>query len=322
MTLAGEAGKIDTMENNKLKKLGKYFTKGAKIGLMAAMLATTACNNELELGEKPTEIEQPTSKYEIEQDLEKHIFERHRFVRKDEEFLNGGEFGTLVEKGNFYYYHAKEFMGQKLALFNDAMQRESNPKFKQLAQNMVDNNRFNDVGTYTIDKVIAANCHDYGAYLGNIIYPMSIDDRGKFMACYDYLANRAYNDSLGQRAGQKKQANKELTEIKQELRDHGVDVNDHAVEGTLCEMLQDIEWVVGVSSGTLFQGVNIALFNEGMWGARDLGGSAEAITSNSSYKDINGDNIGERERSALHSIIRGEMQRLSWQQEQQNTMER
>ncbi len=266
-------------------------------------------------------------KFAIEQDLETYIFGRHRFADKDEDFYNGGEFGTRVEKGNFYFYHAKEFMADQLSEFNRAMQNESNETFKQLAQNMVDNNKFNASGTYTIDQVISQNNFDCGKFFGHIEYNIADDDDYfKFVACYDYLANRAYNDSLGAQAGTRTKANEELAEIKQELSNLGIAANDQNVEGILCDLLDEVEKKTGVRRTTLVKGVNIALYNEGMWGVRDLGGSAEAITSDASPKTPNmfdRYSVGERSRMDFDRIAMSTMEALFRQEQQATaTMER
>ncbi|MDE7383953.1 MAG: hypothetical protein K2M99_08745 [Treponemataceae bacterium] len=269
-----------------LKKWGKYFAKGAKVGLMAAMLATTSCGNQMSDDDGVTYVAEDkfgiNSDFEFEQDLKADIFNRHRFAPKNGTFKNLSH-DEISMFGWHLYKHAEKYLTNELAEFNKAMQKESNATFRNLAQRMAKNNAFAKSGIRTIDSAIAQNNNECAELFANMIYPLEARSRTEFMACYDYLANRAYNDSLGQKAGTMSRANSDLAETKQKLQNLGIATNDHAVESKLYSFLTPMSERTGVSVNTLQRGINLALCTDGMHGARDLGGSAEALSHDPVY---------------------------------------
>ena len=252
-------------------------------GVLLFLFGVASCNSSEE-----TVIGQPSYKYgvsndfEIKQDLEKDIFDRHRFAPKDGTFkyLSNDEIASF---GWRLYKHAEKYLTNELTEFNKAMQKENNATFRNLAQRMAKNNAFTKSGIRTIDSAIAQNNNECAELFANMIYPLEARSRTEFMACYDYLANRAYNDSLGQKAGTMSRANRDLDNTKQKLQKLGITANDHAVESKLYSLLTPMSERTGVSVNTLQRGINLALCTDGMHGARDLGGSAEALSHDPVY---------------------------------------
>lgn len=285
---------LDTMKNNKLKKLGNFFAKGAKVGLTAAMLATTACSNILTIDDLQNSgiVEENTygmgSDFEINQEgMQKQLFGRHRFAPANATF-DGLSHKEIGDFGWRLYTHAAKYLTEQLAEFNQCMQEEPNEKFRNLAQKMKDNNAFkydiDSTVSQIIDDAIIKNLNDCADLIANMVYPLEPKTRHKFMACYDYLANRAYNDSLGKKAGTMPRANSDLAATKKELQDLGIKATDFGVESAMYVLLsEDVSKKTGVSLKTLCRGVNVALCSDGMWGARDLGGSAEVLKNSPTY---------------------------------------
>lgn len=253
-------------------------------GVLLFLFGIASCNSSEE-----AVIEQSDYKYgvsdnfEIDQTgMETQLFGGHRFAPKDGTF-NGL---TREEIGGFgwrLYKHAEKYLTNELAEFNYYMQQEPNETFRNLAQKLEKNNAFDKKNIRTIDAAIAQNNNDCAELFANMIYPLELQERNKFMACYDYLANRAYNASLGQKAGTMPRANSDLEETKQKLQKLGIEAKGFEVESTLYDLLSEVKEKTGVSVNSLHRGVNLALCTAGMHGARDLGGSAEALSSSPTY---------------------------------------
>lgn len=322
------------MKNNKLKKLGKFFAKGAKVGLMSTMLATTACVNILDIDELrkggngtiENNIDDKygvSSNFEIDQDgMLTQLFGRHRFAPVDATFegLSHDEIGDF---GWRLYKHSAKYLTERLAEFNYYMQEiGTNEKFRNLAQKMEDNNAFKK-DVLTIDQAITRNLNDCAELFANMINPLEVRERNKFMACYDYLANRAYNASLGQKAGMMPRANRDLAETKQTLEELGITAKDFDVQSTLYYLLDEIKEKTGVPLKVLHLGVNVALCSDGMRGARDLGGSAEALNKTRTYIEPGTfkSKLGEWSRIDFDNAVSWELHQL-WEVEQEPTMVR
>lgn len=269
-----------------VKKVRQYFAKGAKVGLMAAMLATTSCGNQMSDDDGVTYVAEDkfgiNSDFEFEQDLKADIFNRHRFAPKDGTFKNLSH-DDISMFGWHLYKHAQKYVTNELKEFNDAMQNENNAKFRQLAQEMAHTGFFGSINNPTIDSAILFATSHCGELFANMIYPLDEDPRHTASLCFQYLANRAYNDSLGQKVGTMPRANRDLTETKEELQEMGIATNDHNVETTLYNLLTQMSEKTGVSVKTLQRGVNLALCTAGMHGARDLAGYGEAISRDPVY---------------------------------------
>ncbi|MDE6244790.1 MAG: hypothetical protein K2M50_03940 [Treponemataceae bacterium] len=291
-------------------------------GVLLFLFGVASCNSSEE-----TVIEQPSYKYgvsddfEIKQDLEKDIFDRHRFAPKDGTFsgLSKEEIGGF---GWRLYKHAEKYLTNELAEFNKAMQKESNATFRNLAQEMENNNAFKR-NVITIDYAIARNNNECAELFANMIYPLDEDTGYTAIVCFEYLANRAYNDSLGQKAGTMSRANRDLAETKQELQELGIAANDHAVESKLYNLLTPMSEKTGVSVNTLRRGVNLALCTAGMHGARDLGGSAEALSNSPSYVTPGAfqSTLGEWSKNDFTGTLSIELRHL-WNAEHAQTMDR
>ena len=294
------------------------------------MIACSGGDNEIE---KPTsswvdqiETEQGLLKDEIKpmvinQDLQKnkYIFDRYRFVNPETDWLYfNGETGA--ERGFYAYIYARKFMEGQVDEFNRAMQKEKNATFKQLANDLVANNPFEHNVSGSIDGIINKNNHNFGTLFGNMIYHLNDLQREQAGFCYQYLANRAYNDSLGEKAGTMETANAEIAKVKQELTKLDVQLNDQAVEDTLCGLLGDVAKQTGIAQGVLVRGVNLALYNEGLWGLRDLGGSVRSITTSPVYKPSGQHDgydrydIGNRTQNKFHAAINATLAILTNQQ--------
>ncbi|MBD5404213.1 MAG: hypothetical protein HDR55_04390 [Treponema sp.] len=309
-----------------VKKLGKYFAKGAKVGLMAAMLATTSCGNQMSDDDGVTYVAEDkfgiNSDFEFEQDLKADIFNRHRFAPKNGTFKNLSH-DEITMFGWHLYKHAQKYVTNELKEFNNAMQNENNAKFRQLAQEMANTNFFGSINNPTIDSAIAIANADCGKLFANMIYPLDEDPRYTASLCFLYLANRAYNDSLGQKVGTMPRANRDLTETEEELQKMGITANDHNVETTLYNLLTPMSEKTGVSVKTLQRGINLALCSAGMHGARDLAGYGEAISRDpvyvpaGTYKSI----IDEWTQIDFDREVNMELQHI-WYTEHARTMER
>ena len=291
-------------------------------GVLLFLFGVASCNSSEE-----TVIEQPNYKYgvsndfEIKQDLEKDIFDRHRFAPKDGTFkyLSNDEIASF---GWRLYKHAEKYLTNELTEFNKAMQKESNATFRNLAQKMVDNNAFKR-NAVSIDTAIGQNNVDCAELFANMIYSLDDDPRYTAIVCFEYLANRAYNDSLGQKAGTMSRANRGLEETKQALQDLGIAANDHTVESKLYKLLTPMSEKTGVSVNTLQRGINLALCTAGMHGARDLGGSAEALNNSPIYMKPGTLNsrLGEWSKDNFTGSVSIALRHL-WNAEQEQTMAR
>lgn len=292
-------------------------------GVLLFLFGVASCNSSEE-----TVIEQPSYKYgvsddfEIKQDLEKDIFDRHRFAPKDGTFsgLSKEEIGGF---GWRLYKHAEKYLTNELTEFNKAMQKENNATFRNLAQRMAKNNAFTKSRIRTIDSAIAQNNNECAELFANMIYPLDDAPRYTAIVCFEYLANRAYNDSLGQKAGTMSRANRDLAETKQELQELGIAANDHTVETALYKLLTPMSEKTGVSVNTLRRGVNLALCTAGMHGARDLGGSAEALSHDPVYvaPGTFQSKLGNWTKDYFTGTVSSELQ-LLWNAEHAQTMAR
>lgn len=291
-----------------VKKWGKYFAKGAKVGLMVAMLATTSCGNQMSDDDGVTYVAEDkfgiNSDFEFEQDLKADIFNRHRFAPKDGTFKNLSH-DEISMFGWHLYKHAQKYVTNELKEFNNAMQNENNAKFRQLAQEMANTNFFGSINNPTIDSAITIANTDCGELFANMIYPLESKTRTEFMTCYDYLANR------------------DLDNTKEKLQQLGIEANDRTVETALYNLLTPISEKTGVSVKTLQRGVNLALCSAGMHGARDLAGYGEAINRDpvyvpaGTYKSI----IDEWTQIDFDREVNMELQNI-WYTEHARTVER
>lgn len=113
--------------------------------------------------------------------------------------------------------------------------------------------------------------------MGAILY--KLDPRcGKtyntFQACYNKLAYRAYNDSLGYLQDGNTPSKNELPDIDKTLNELGVNPEYNDVESCLYNLLSNAATRTDVSTKTLVDAVNLCLLHEGMYGVRDLCASA------------------------------------------------
>lgn len=194
------------MENNKLKKLGKYFTKGLQAGVLATALVTAVgCSQPSGGGNDDYEIDDPIIR--PDDPIVKPGQEYPDFYINEE--FGGQKFvGSYVDWG----YDEQNFKNIEFTNRYADAQKFINAKVAELNQMIEDQDM---VGLYKdIDMALKkynqnANIGDniYGNYeaLAPVFYQMQEslpDDNNNamfygFNACYFKLAADAYNNSLG-----------------------------------------------------------------------------------------------------------------------------
>lgn len=258
-----------------LKKLGNYFSKGVKVGaLTTALLMGTGCD--------PLTKDNQETHQEInyDQNLQSYIFLRHRFVEEGAKISYEDSDKTKLAFANRHFNDATAYMRDKIAdLQRQIYENEPNGNFLQPICDEIfkdkDGNPENWLDDrYVIDQIVGQNDYIYSNLLSAAI-AKSGAEYYDFEPCYEMMALRAYNDSLGYlKDSDKLPFNKERGGIIADLRRSGLNPNYNLIEDRLNQMLQNAADKTGVSVQTLQDVVNLSLLNTSLWGARDLGAFA------------------------------------------------
>lgn len=269
------------MENNKLKKLGKYFTKGLLTGVLATalMAGTAGCSqpaggNVIEKDGSGNggngQNTQPT--YYINEE-----FGGQRFVESNADWTSydinqDTEFETR-------YTNAKTFMNQKVNALNQDLQYESSTLGKKI-KTMLNNFNKNQNIADNIDANNYAIAQVFAEFEKNLSTTTKLN---RYRATYHLLAANAYNESMGDWKNAKGfTTNKEITGadnsfFKLELKNAGnlnyddltADNNKKAKE-IMNEELTSISLNTGINSAVLKKVVELALYNESLYGLHDF----------------------------------------------------
>lgn len=320
------------MENVKLKKLGKYFTKGLQAGVLAtAVIAGVACK-------QPTggnnEKDEPIIVGPVNPD--------------DKE--NGGSGNTQPETGYPAYYIDEEFAGQRFVAsdFRGWYFDEQDVKDRDFKQRYQEAKKFMDDKATELGKMVAGqqgnplykeidkalkklNQEKFSNLTGSSACIMSNQialapvfarfnqvfiERGeatndyrdyyRYDASYMKLAHYAYNNSLGTANGSPLlKANQEMTNepnnfFTKRLADANLDYDEFTVnqaKAVMREALAAVAAATGTDAAVLRKIVDLALYNESMYGLHD-GARIGNVTMESG---ING--ISERTNATFHGNI-------------------
>ena len=263
------------MDKKLLKKLGNYFSKGVKVGaLTTALLMGTGCD-------PLTKDNQEThQEIDYDQNLQSYIFLRHRFVEEGAKISYEDSDKTKLAFANRHFNDATAYMRDKIAdLQRQIYENEPNGNFLQPICDEIfkdkDGNPDDGIEKFvTIDQILGLSDFKYSNLLAATI-AKSEEEYYDFQPCYELLALRAYNDSLGYlKDSDKLPLNKEKSGMIVDLRYSGLTPNYNLIEDRLNQMLQNAADNTGVSVQTLQDVVNLSLLNASLWGARDLGATA------------------------------------------------
>ena len=319
--------------NKKLEKLGRYFNRGLKIGVLTtAMMATgVGCVQNVDNAgyeypeEKPHEKTLDEINQERDQGLEIYIFNRHRFADVNDTLMGDGSKEQRLALGTQRFKEAQAFMTEKVDEFNQMVATDPNaawllstqPNPGYITENL---SRYNHT---SIDAAINQNYQNFAKFLAQIQHKFTQNNRNddlyKFATCYDKLAVRAYDDSLGLKQSKfgLPTFRDDEPEINQELAEYGIPNDYHTVEATLAGLLDDVAHQTGCRRATLQAAVEMALYNEGLFGLSDLGGKGY-VTGNQIYKPP-GTYSSQRDRSILNLNISSERFYLFMAEKNQDT---
>lgn len=290
-----------------MKKIGNTFGKGIKIGMLSAALAMGA------VGCKAN-VDEPGYDYVEETPLETYYFARHRFATENMVNEVVGQNLDKKEKiawANKHYNEAKDYMLPKVESFLDKVRTENNgDNFLQPICREVFtyyDNSYGNTGFHgSIDEDVVFNNRAYNNVLGVIAAKFVSgvtkqegtetynENYENFLAVYNTLALRSYNDSLGnmkndtafpfnqergsiETAVTNNQGSQDYTANPQNLRN---------VEDTLKKALQLVSANMGVSLQTLTDAVNLCLLNNSLWGARDYLGNQTGLQLTNYVGDV------------------------------------
>lgn len=300
MTFTGEI-----MENVKLKKLGKYFTKGLQAGVLAtAVIAGVACkqptggNNEKDEpiivgpvnpddkengGSGNTQPETGYPAYYIDEE-----FAGQRFVPSD---FRGWYFDEQDVKDQDFkqrYQEAKKFMDDKVAELGKMVAgQQGNPLYKEIDTALKQFNQQEKKGGIT----------DYvGGYYKTLApvfarMDQQVDDETFFRydASYMKLAHYAYNNALGTANGsQLLKSNREMTNepnnfFVKELANANFTYDEFTVnkaKAVMRDYLATVADATNTDVAVLHKVVDLALYNESMHGLRDLASNGNCTIKN------------------------------------------
>lgn len=316
------------------EKINKDFIKKIlKIGVLTtAMMATgVGCvQNADDAGyeypeEKPHEKTLDEINQERDQDLEIYIFNRHRFADVNDTLMGDGTKEQHLALGTRRFKEAQAFMDHKVDEFNQMVAADPNAAWLLSTQPNPGyiTNDLSHYNTHSIDVTINQNNKNFAKFLAQIQYKFTQNNRNddcyKFATCYDKLAVRAYDDSLGLKNNKYglPTFRDDEPEINQELAEYGIPNDYHTVEATLAGLLDDVATQTGCRRATLQAAVEMALYNEGLFGLSDLGGKGY-VTGDQVYKP-SGSNPVQRNRSILNSFISAERFYLFMAEKDQET---
>ncbi len=288
MTFGGKERKIGSMENQKLKKLGKYFTKGLQAGVLATalMLGTAGCGNNAG-GSTVEEEYHPTPDKDHTQEETKTLKDmtadeiRAQYNISDYSGIafapDNIDFARTDDqaKGPQLYNDAKIIMDKMVAeLQNDLDNEYENEYIALMKQNLANSRNQNNNTTYVGDDVK----NNYEAY-ANIMYPLRdslVDDKDffAFNACYEYLAVDAYKKSLGNYKNSK-DFDTDLT--KSSIFDSHLSrtdltydaMNGDFVRDKMDNLLSTIGETTNVNPALIKKTIELALYNESLHGLHD-----------------------------------------------------
>lgn len=314
-------------------KLGNYFSKGVKVGVLTAavLMGAVGCQN----------VADDQQEQEQLQDLESYIFLRHRFAEENATISSGDSEKAKIAWSNKHFKHIKDYMSEKVADFKHKV-RDLEPagNFLQPICDEVWINKWGDEfdgyenGGSGLDPIVGYNNYDYTKFMGAIgakltmANNMSYVEYKKFEAHYAALAVRAYNDSLGSlHDSDRFQFNRERQEINAALQGEPVNAHYLATDYTLVEqkllsMLNSVSLETGVSVNTLVDAVNLNLLNISMWGARDLSATAGFQISSSDKLLRPNSQLYLNHRDLLHNMVNFQGKyAVEYKEEQQNNQE-
>ena len=338
--------------NNKLKKIGNYFNKGVKIGMLSAALAMGA------VGCKAN-VDEPGYDYVEETPLETYYFARHRFA--SENTVNEVVDQDLDKKekiawSNKHFNEIKDYMLPKVEDFMAKVERENGGD--NFLRTICRKNFTYSNGDYgykgfsgKLDQDIQFNNHVYSEILGAIGAKFTtaianqenrelVDDRDydNFKAIYDILALRSYNDSLGDMQNNAsypfngERSNIEAAVVNNKSsQDYTANPQDmRNVEDTLKKALQLVSTNTGVSLQTLTDAVNLSLLNASIWGARDYIADktniqlsinvANVMIPDSTVGQLTTQSYTHNMYSGYSSVILQDIKQQQQQQEQENSL--
>ena len=320
----------------------KFLKKSAILVFFGIAFAGFESCKQNEKDSEPSEMPaQPEKTYdEINQardrDLDIYIFNRHRFADLNENFT-GYDDEKSLKWGKQRFWEAQAFMQKKIDAFNKMVANDPNAGWLLSTQStpgyLVEN-----LSTHTTNSIgvtVGKNIKDFAKFMAQIQYNFVKDnnpqDYWQFCTCYDKLAVRAYNDSLGdeQNNFDLPTFQKDEPNINQELAEYGIttDPNDyHTVENTMQSLLKQVANRTHCNYATLQATIEIALYNEGIYGLADLGGKAY-VTGDQIYKPpkYSGYDPDPRERLMFNSHMDSELNAIKLAAkvtEQQNNLAR
>ena len=314
-------------------KLGNYFSKGVKVGVLTAavLMGAVGCQN----------VADDQQEQEQFQDLDSYIFLRHRFAEENATISSGDSEKAKIAWSNKHFKNITDYMSEKVADFKHKV-RDLEPagNFLQPLCDEIWADKWGDEfngyenGGSGLDLMIDRNNLNYTKFLGAMGSKLVIDggcvstiDFEKLKAHYAALAVRAYNDSLGSlHDSDRFQFNRERQEINAALQGESVNAPYLATDYTLVEqkllsMLNSVSCGTGVSVDTLIDAVNLNLLNASMWGARDLAATAGFQLSSANTKLLSPQLPNLNRRNLLHNVGSWRNYRYLFQNEQQNNQE-
>lgn len=221
-------------------------------------------------------------------ELESYYFLRHAFMEENASIDPNASTATKSAWSSQHYIAARAYMKDKILAFEERVEQETtDDNFIKKVLNSSDTWENHERNNY-----LDSNQIDYFLLSNNLVFPYVLgaiggkyaftggefnrDNYDNFIAHYNALAIRAYNDSLGiLRDSKTLPFNQERGKINSGLFNApsrpSYAANDYEkVEGALYEMLQTVAQDSGVSLQTLVDAVNLSLLNTSLWGARDL----------------------------------------------------
>lgn len=276
------------MENNKLKKLGKYFTKGLQAGVLATALIAGNASCSQPSGDSGYEIDDNQGQQGGNQQNQ-----GQQPAYYIDEALGGQRFaeeGAIWQsnKGpqqfSSHYADAKKFIAGKVTELSAMIKGQtSNDLYRAINQALVQYNN-----NLAIDKNITNNYNALAPIFARFEKTTTIDTDDtklfQYRTSYQVLAAKAYNESLGHAknkswvptnseikiSGANDFFNEELVYANLSYEELTANNNQRAksiMNSTLAEIANE----TGTNSAVLKKVVELALYNESLYGLHDLG---------------------------------------------------
>ena len=235
-------------------------------------------------------------------ELESYYFLRHAFMEENASIDPNASTATKAAWSSQHYIAARAYMKDKILAFEERVEQETTDDIfiKPMLEEGItwggrERNYYLD--TNQVDFFLSSNSLVFPYILGAISGKYAFaggefnrDNYDDFIAHYNALAIRAYNDSLGTlRDSKTLPFNQERGKINSGLFNApsrpSYAANDYEkVEGALYKMLQTVAQDSGVSLQTLVDAVNLSLLHTSLWGARDLAAqSGIQLSDNATY---------------------------------------